>query len=109
MATYVLSKETARKMRAVWHAAGLSSSKISDIHLLCSMFTVFDPSTVDSTRSLKELQTSDVVRFHATPDDLIEQAELASYGHLLATIIDVASGPVATPPDGLPRFIITFH
>lgn len=110
MIEYILSKSTAQKMLDTWFSSGLSLGDTINIYSVFNMFTVFDPSSADSTRSLKELTASDVVRFHVTPRDLVEQEDIVPYGQVLATIIDIGSGrPIFSPSDNPLQTIITFH
>jgi hypothetical protein len=109
MSNYILSRATARTMISTWHSLNLSLNDFAGIHSACGMHTVFNPLASGTMVSLTELQPGDQVTLCLTPGHEIEQEDLVPYGHLLKHIIDVASGPTATPPDDLPEFFIVYE
>lgn len=107
MTAYILSRETARHMCAIWFSSGLSLSNPAAIHNACSMFTVYD-ALGSSLVSLKELRSSDEVRISLTPGHEIEQEELIPYGNILSKIIQCASKATPFASDAPASFIIMY-
>ena len=109
MTKYILSRNAALGLCHAWFSLGLSSSDPMAVHNALSMYTVFDLMAAGTTKSLKELNPSDEVRLHLTPQHEIEQESLVPYAHILKHIIDLASGPMPYTSDGKPKFSIVYE
>ena len=110
MATYILSKTTARQMCDMWFALGLCLSDVEKIHDAFGIFTVFDASGLAAVKCLRELNVCDEVRLYVTPgpgeDD---QEKIVRYGNILCAIVSIASGLKATCFGRKPKFVIIYE
>ncbi len=96
-------------MVKTWFSSGLFLSDAAGIHSLFSVFTVFDPSGLDSTKSLKELTSNDEVRLFLTPGHETEQEDLVPYGSIIKGIIDIASKATFLSSDDPAGFVIQYE